>query len=299
MRGNFPGITSLEEDLKDLGILSTEEAGDLSERRIQKHLVRKGRSIKIARVKKHLSAKQRLAKRKYRKSAGGKSAVRKRSRGSKARKAMRLAKQVSRWHAKREGLKTIRTAAMSFLGEARKFMDSAHPKDMTEAVKGFFRPRLSFGHSGEISAMLEDLSRLTSGLGAVESQDVIKSFANLALVAEMLSERFEMLAEALEQVAMDEEMGAIAQVLDQLAEDAAQIAKGLHESAKDDTLDYAAISEAFRSQMSVLLNGLEIYATLTEDDSSDEGDDDEDEDDEEDDEADEEDKDKEDEEGEE
>ena len=309
MRGTHFGISSLEEDLRDLGITEStaSPAGDAasSEELSEKmRLSFKGKKAVRTKVQRQTGAERAAGRRRARKGsvkAARKKAMRKKMRSSKFRRMQAFKRRVSRkMHG--ESVRTLKRDALAFIGEARVFMDRAHPSTVAESVAPFLRARLKFGAS-QISEDLEELSRLTSQVAAFESQDVIKGFANIALIAETMQERFEALADVMANYALDEEMMAISEVYAQLAEDAAKLAKGLHESDASQ-FDLAGLTAAFRSQMTLLLQGLDVYGTIVEaedapgaGDEGDEGDEDEDDDeadDDEDDEADEDDEDDED-----
>lgn len=146
------------------------------------------------------------------------------------------------------------------------------------------RRRLHFSNDS-VSNMLEDTQALLASLDESKVENSIKAFANVAIIAEMLSRSFGKFAEECEDGSKDQEhLAQAATVFGEMAEEAADIARELKESAED--IDFDDLEEVFKGQMSDLLNGLEMYADITEDeDLTNLGeDDDDDEDDDEDDE---------------
>jgi len=147
------------------------------------------------------------------------------------------------------------------------------------------RRRINFSNDS-VSNMLEDTQNILASLDESKVENSIKAFANVAIIAEMLSRSFAKFAEECEgedQAHLEQ----AASVFGEMAEEAADIARELKESADD--VDFDELEEVFKGQMSDLLNGLEMYADITEDedlanlgeeDDDDEEDDDEDDEDE-------------------
>lgn len=268
------GISSLEEDFAALGLLtesagSGDETGPIGEgfNKRRKRRDKKGHAVggvEVLHKQDVQTRKKNLIKsRKGPAKMKRRLAYKKRMRSSAERRRQRTMR--------REGLdiRDLKNSLLSFLKEARQFMRGDHPSTVSEAVKPFARARTKYGVASKLAEEIEELTRLTSEMAAYEMKDVIHAFARLALIAEMVSGRFETIATDLAEHALDDEALATAEVLSKLAEDAAHIAKGLNESSADG-FDFAALTDAFRSQMRLLLQGLDIYADLTEGDEEEE-----------------------------
>jgi hypothetical protein len=127
------------------------------------------------------------------------------------------------------------------------------------------RRRLTFGND-TISNMLEEVQEIVSGIDTERVEHTVKAFANVAIIAEMLSRafaKFEAEAEGEDKDTLAE----AAKFFSEMAEEASEIAKGLNEGpGEDEEFDLEEIGEVFKGHMSDLLNGLDMYADITEDD---------------------------------
>jgi cobalamin biosynthesis protein CobT len=120
-----------------------------------------------------------------------------------------------------------------------------------------------------------------------EKFEAIKAFANVAMIAEMLSAGFEALAEEFTQDYEIDEMLDTAESLQTLAEDSAKVAEALRAGTLTEAQE--GLREAFNDAVGNLIPDLEFFDEFTEDgdeceDGDEEGEDDDDDDDEEDDE---------------
>ena len=104
-------------------------------------------------------------------------------------------------------------------------------------------------------------------------ENAVKSFANVAIIAEMLSKIFSSVVEEFEG---DEaqELGEAAEFFGKLAEEAAGIATMLNEGVDEDTPEdevptYEDIEAKFQEHMEAVIDGLELYADLTEEEDED------------------------------
>lgn len=148
------------------------------------------------------------------------------------------------------------------------------------------------GFDSRVAGLMESVKDLLTQVkdgetvvkAAPEMNEAVKTFANLAIIAEMLADAFMAFAEdekefdlsTFEIVAMREMAATYAQV----AEDCADIAETLDKGALAEE-DKEGVEEAFKAHMQTVLDGIEAFADLTEADDDDEDDeDDEDEDDE-------------------
>lgn len=128
------------------------------------------------------------------------------------------------------------------------------------------RKRLVFGND-QIANMMEEAQALIQSLDEQKVEQSVKAFANIAIIAEMLARSFAKFSEDAEgedSTSLDE----AANFFREMAEEAADIARTLKTGPveEDEELDFEEIGEVFKAQMSDLLNGLEMYADITEDD---------------------------------
>lgn len=109
--------------------------------------------------------------------------------------------------------------------------------------------------------LLQDVYGILEGIDQSHRSEAAKAFANVAIIAEMLKGGFEQYAETYE----DEELGNAAEALNRLSEDAAEVAR-LIES--DEELDDDAVDTEFRTEMEALMTGLELYTDIVDQDSN-------------------------------
>jgi hypothetical protein len=133
-------------------------------------------------------------------------------------------------------------------------------------------------HLGKLAGLFEEVEGILSSLDEDRVENAVKSFANIAIISEMLGDFFStVLEEDIEDEELVEELSEAAEFFTDLSESAADIATHLNEGEELEVgLD--EIEEAFNEQMEALVDGLEFYADLTEDEESDDEDDDLDED---------------------
>lgn len=267
-------ITSLEEDFRNIGILPKEEkpaAADpealaedtdpedtegvsaeelaaalegveISEDNLEeiarriKAIIRGGKRVK---VKHHATAAERMKSKKARKSAAGRKSARKAAKKRKSTKGKKHAGLVSKWR-KRFGLEDSPAAS-------------------------------------RIANILEDVQEIISTVDEDNVENAVKSFANVAIISEMLSRVFEAVKADFEDEEGAKELGEAAEFFGELAEEAAGLATLLHEGVDEDTPEdeipsYEDIEARFQEHMDALIEGLELYADLTEEDDSDDAD---------------------------
>jgi hypothetical protein len=127
-----------------------------------------------------------------------------------------------------------------------------------------------------VSNLVEEVADLVGSLDEASQTEIIKAFANSAVVAEMLGERFLIMAQAIaedtdsdEDAQIASELADLSETFDVIAEDSAESAEVLFEMHQDgklsESLDTEAVEENFKGVMQAVLEGLEIYADLTED----------------------------------
>lgn len=252
MRDPKVTLTSLEEDLRNIGLLEEsadeelesdedleesdedldlelEEDEDLEEGRIRRAL-RGGKVV----TQKRTSAKERRKAKMYRKSGKGKAAMRKRARKlrkpSEKRKLLRKALKAKRKGTRQESVEVV---------ENNEFQT--------------------------VSSLLEDVQNIVSSLDEQEREqldDAVKAFANVAIISEMLSDFFGDSTELVEDVELTDDLAEMAQLFSTQAEVAAEIAESLNEGELEEGFDY---EDAFQHQLDSLIEGLSLYADMTED----------------------------------
>jgi RNA polymerase primary sigma factor len=234
-------LTSLEEDFKNIGIIKESkevevddnEDADLEEGRRRASGGRK--SIRTKRMKSGDKAKARASYRKRKSKI--KKQRKKRGRTSRGKKLKKLAKAMAK---------------------------------KTEST--------SLTATDRINSILEDVRDIVSSVNEDDSskQDLdnaIKSFANVAIISEMLATFFSESIELVESEGeLSDELTDAADYFQEQAEQAAFLATALDEGAElDEDID---VDELFQEFMGALVEGLDLYADLTEDEDEDFEDDD-------------------------
>lgn len=125
------------------------------------------------------------------------------------------------------------------------------------------RRRLVFGLD-TVSNLLEDVQNIVSALDEDKVRNAIKTFANISIIAEMLAQSFERFENEMTEDEDKEQLSEAAAYFAELANDAADLATALNEGTEE--IDMDDVSDMFRTSMKDLLNGLEMYANITEDD---------------------------------
>jgi len=272
-------ITTLEEDFKKIGILveKTETAPEVEaevkpvaeedEEYIEGQENMTADELEEARVKRRVGRKGRTAKATKRTPPRLKMKSRRNYRKKKAK--IKLARK----KAKRNPRKARRAKVL--------------------AVR---RARLHQGND-TISNLIEEVQDIVSSLNGGQ-EDAVKSFANIAIIADMLANTFTEwtndINESEEELEEGDEtldiLATSATELADLAEAAAEIASGLKAGSNLDIDGGVTLEELFREYMSSMLEGMDLYneaTKKTETDDSDEDDADGDSDKEEDDDEDE------------
>lgn len=123
--------------------------------------------------------------------------------------------------------------------------------------------------TARINSLLDDVQDIISTVDDESIENAVKSFANVAIISEMLARVFEAVKDEFEDDDA-KELGEAAEFFGELAEEAASIATMLHEGVDEDTPDdevptYEDIEAKFQEHMDALIDGLELYADITED----------------------------------
>lgn len=120
----------------------------------------------------------------------------------------------------------------------------------------------------QVNNLLEDVQNIVSALGDKPSKDThlenaVKAFANVAIISEMLADFFSEGVELVEDKELSEELADAASFFAEQAERAAEIATKLDSGSLSEDID---VDTLFQEQMDSLVEGLEFYADMTEDD---------------------------------
>jgi hypothetical protein len=230
MSHRHPAVpTTMEEDFRELGIImeNADPAPDPEAADPSDPLA----EFKLTRTKRHTASERRkwkMAKRK----GGARAAARQYRKKSSVKRRLKL-------HRKRA--------------------------DRMRKGKPAGRRRLTFGND-VISNMLEEVQEIVAGLGSERVEHSVKAFANIAIISELLARAFASFSKETNESADKRHFEESAAHFSSMAEEAAEVAKALSAGPGDDEeFDLDEIGKMFKAQMSDLLNGLEMYADLTED----------------------------------
>lgn len=173
--------------------------------------------------------------------------------GAGVKKAARKARQ---WYKKHKG---------SLLSKARKYRKTAHAKKVSKVHKAALK-KLGGTKKGKIirTARTSGMDYVANLLEQVEAAmrpaenegvDVLRGFANVAAISDMLEDRF------LEWGEHDDDLLELAEVFGKIAEDAAEVAEAMAQGVE---IDEEAAHEGFQEMVSTVLNGLDVYVDITE-----------------------------------
>ncbi len=236
-------LRSLEEDFRDIGLVqvsqkpvqeSAREAGEGDSGGVSLDEVR-ARLVKLRR-----------------KTSKDKIAARKKRLWRKRNKAV-LAKKSRKWAKSAAGRKFKSRYAVA----KKKFGDRAPMKRLSL--------RTGLDH---VSNLIEDVNRIISGIEGRKDRELVRGYANMALVADTFARRFE-------QFGQEEEMDDFDDLVEGLAEmakDAADMAERLNAGS---IRANAEIEEAFKADLKDLVDAAELYSDLTEEDGDSEDEDEE------------------------
>jgi len=122
----------------------------------------------------------------------------------------------------------------------------------------------------KVSNLIEEVSEIVDAIDGDAKQETVKTFANIALIANKLAENYAYACENLE--VSDEEgeeldLCGAAEHFESLAADSADLAEALHKSVTEGTEFEGTseeVSETFSSMLSDVLEGLDVFADLSE-----------------------------------
>jgi hypothetical protein len=127
------------------------------------------------------------------------------------------------------------------------------------------RARMGDHNQDSVSNMLESTQSILASLEEDKVTNELKGFAQLALMAEMLSRSFSRLAVDFEED--EDDLTQASEFYSQLAEQAAEIAKALK---MNEAVDEQAVSDIYQSSTADVLTGLKMFEAYTgEDDEED------------------------------
>lgn len=139
------------------------------------------------------------------------------------------------------------------------------------------RRRIQLAGLDRVSTMIENVQNTIAGMKNINEAEAIKGFAQVAIIADMLSRAFERVA--LKE--SDRDILLASKICDALAEDASEVAASLDDlrkarkagKATEAVLSNEDIEEEFKDAISTLLDSLELYSDVTEADDEDEDED--------------------------
>lgn len=230
-------ITSLEEDFRKIGLISESKDEEVEEQ-LEETETNDGETVDEGRrVAKALARGSRKVVRTHRTPANMRA---KSKRYKKAHKAqIRLTKKKSMRNPKKR-----RRAAFAAMLRAKRHHESAE--------------------STGIAALLEEVQDIVSSIETHEkvatTSEAVKSFANLALIGEMLAKAFEEWSNNLDESYSDQEtydsLAEASETLADLAEAAAEVATGLKEGKE---IQPAELETLFKEYMNDVLEGMDLY----------------------------------------
>jgi len=131
--------------------------------------------------------------------------------------------------------------------------------------------------SERVASLMEDVKNIVSGIQTTSQVEMVQSYAQMALTADSISERFCAMAETIveEVEELDEEgqeavegLLALSEHFEAMSEEAAESAEALQECVEQgifEEVNVDQVTEHFKGLMTDLLDGCDIYAGLTED----------------------------------
>lgn len=186
-----------------------------------------------------------------------------------ARKARRIARLKSRRKrsAKRKDSKRWRRTARGRryareYGKAAKKLHGKRPtgKRMHIALGGKRKAAREGVETLDRAAMMvEETRSILSDLVGSDMQEAMRSFANVAIISELLSRAFTYFGEKHDDTDYDD----AAELMSEMADDAAEIAEHLKNAiSESEAIDLSSIKEEFETMMEALQMALEDYAEM-------------------------------------
>jgi len=235
-------ITSLEDDFRKIGLIaeSAPNHDDAVDVIGEEELDEAGRKQR-GRTTKKMSRKARRKQALYRKSGTGKAGMRKQK--------MRAKKPSVRRKQAKMRAKAIKRGWQK--------SDVDDPSNGLESL------------IGEVASLV---SAIESDKNESTSNDAVKSWANMAIISEMLGNFFEEIYQEEDDKELEAAFGEAAETFSDLAESAATQARGLSEGQLDE--EDEDLQQAFSEHMATLLSGLELYSDIVEEDEDEDDDED-------------------------
>lgn len=126
----------------------------------------------------------------------------------------------------------------------------------------------SQSNRNHVESLLKDVANIIEGIDNSHRDDSVKAFANMSIISDMLYRGYDGFASKYNNADLSEAAEALAS----MSQEAAEIAQAVESG---EAVDEEALAEEFKTQMDALIAGLELYSDLVEADEDD-GDDDED-----------------------
>lgn len=250
-------VKTLEEDFDRMGIdqeeVLTEEVGSLSEPLCEKRFRRTPKKTRTTRT----TATQRRDWRRKKRLPRAKTKAKKRLRKPMVKKRQKL---LSQWKERRN-----------------------IPKKPA-GRGGRIRLSLAASNNQRVANLMEEVQEIVTSIESNNQEEVIKAYANAALVADSLADKFLAMGEAIAEAVDDENISEeessaiegladLSEQFEAVAEEAAESAEALFECAEkgvfNEEVETDKVEEHFKGLMGKVLDGCDIYSSLTEDEGDD------------------------------
>lgn len=150
------------------------------------------------------------------------------------------------------------TSVMETIAKIRK--GAAPAKTESKPAKTGKSAPLGDARLDKVASLIDDVNRIMESIDDARRSDAVRSFANASIISDMLSRGFAHFAKRYEDSELEEASKAFAT----MAEDAARVAHALEEG---ETIEADALGEEFRAQMDALMEGLDLYSDVVESDA--------------------------------
>jgi hypothetical protein len=236
-------ITSLEDDFKKIGLIAEDKTPDVAV--VEEDDLGEGRQAR-------------------RRGPGGRTAKRTKKTSVKRKRASK---------------KYYKTHKSKIAKRRKKHARSSVGKKQAKLSKKFAKHSSVDDPSGGLSSLIGEVADLVTAIEGgenLESNEAIKSWANMAIISEMLGNFFDTISEGEEDLELETAFNEASETFSDLAESAAEHARGLSEGQHDE--DDEDLQQTFSEHMHTLLSGLELFSDIVEGDADDDDDDEDDDD---------------------
>ena len=158
--------------------------------------------------------------------------------------------------------RAYRKGKMKLKLKRKKKMRSAKFRKRAKILRKRASARRHEGTNSAISNLIEEVADIVSSLDAPQTTDAIKSFANIAIISDLLANTFVEWSNNLDEEVSDQEtydsLAEAAETLADLAEAAAEIATALKEGNEIGE-EEGELEALFKEYMEDLLEGMDLY----------------------------------------